>query len=115
MEAPGHLTSSPTDSIGVGEGRALPTSRSSIWPRCAPSPDLLDPAAGGRRTRRWRPGGSILPLAPRRRLALILTRQALPTLDRAKYASAEGVARGAYILADADDGKPEVLSARQRQ
>jgi transketolase len=42
-------------------------------------------------------------------VALILTRQAVPVLDRAKYASAEGVARGAYILADADDGKPEVL------
>ena len=42
-------------------------------------------------------------------VALILTRQAVPTLDRAKYASAEGVQRGAYILADADDGKPEVL------
>ncbi len=41
--------------------------------------------------------------------ALILTRQALPTLDRTKYASAEGVKRGAYVLADADDGKPEVL------
>jgi transketolase len=42
-------------------------------------------------------------------VALILTRQALPTLDRTKYAAAAGVARGAYVLADADDGKPEVL------
>jgi transketolase len=42
-------------------------------------------------------------------VALILTRQALPTLDRIKYASAEGVRRGAYILADAADAKPEVL------
>ena len=42
-------------------------------------------------------------------VALILTRQALPTLDRTKYAAAEGVRRGAYVLADADDGKPEVL------
>ena len=41
--------------------------------------------------------------------ALILTRQALPTLDRTKYASADGVKRGAYVLADADDRKPEVL------
>ena len=41
--------------------------------------------------------------------ALILTRQALPTLDRTKYASAEGVARGAYILADAEGGKPQVI------
>ncbi len=40
---------------------------------------------------------------------LILTRQAVPTLDRTKYASAGGVAKGAYILADAPDGKPEVI------
>src|SRR5262249_14302445 len=41
--------------------------------------------------------------------ALILTRQDLPTLDRDKYAPASGLARGAYILADAPDGKPDVL------
>jgi transketolase len=41
--------------------------------------------------------------------ALILTRQALPTLDRTKYAAASGVAKGAYVLADADDCKPEVV------
>jgi len=42
-------------------------------------------------------------------VALILTRQALPTLDRAKYASASGLGRGAYVLADAPHGKPDVL------
>ena len=42
-------------------------------------------------------------------VALILTRQALPTLDRAKYAAASGLARGAYVLADAPNGKPDVL------
>lgn len=41
--------------------------------------------------------------------ALILSRQALPVLDRTTYASADGVAEGAYILADADDGKPDLL------
>ena len=40
---------------------------------------------------------------------LVLTRQALPTLDRAKYATAEGLARGAYILADAPNGRPDVI------
>ena len=40
---------------------------------------------------------------------LVLTRQALPTLDRTKYASASGLAQGAYVLADAPDGKPDVL------
>ena len=42
-------------------------------------------------------------------VVLILTRQAVPTLDRTKYASADGLRRGAYILADADDAKPQVL------
>lgn len=40
---------------------------------------------------------------------LILSRQALPTLDRKKYASASGVAQGAYILADAPSKEPEVI------
>ena len=34
-------------------------------------------------------------------VALVLTRQALPTLDRTKYAPASGLAKGAYVLADA--------------
>lgn len=42
-------------------------------------------------------------------VALILSRQALPTLDRKKYAAASGLTRGAYVLADAPNGKPEVL------
>jgi transketolase len=40
---------------------------------------------------------------------LVLSRQPLPTLDRRKYAAASGVARGAYVLADAPDGNPEVI------
>ena len=40
---------------------------------------------------------------------LILSRQALPTLDRRKYSAASGVARGAYVLGDAPDGNPEVI------
>ncbi len=42
-------------------------------------------------------------------VALVLTRQALPTIDRTKYASAAGLCKGAYILADAKDGQPEVI------
>jgi transketolase len=42
-------------------------------------------------------------------VVLILTRQAIPTLDRTKYAAASGVANGAYVLADAPDGCPDVL------
>ena len=40
---------------------------------------------------------------------LALSRQPLPTLDRSKYAPAAGVARGAYVLADAPGGNPEVI------
>jgi len=40
---------------------------------------------------------------------LVLTRQALPTVDRAKYAPASGVARGAYVLADAPGGGPDII------
>src|SRR5438034_9306675 len=41
--------------------------------------------------------------------AMVLSRQPLPTLDRSKYAPASGVAQGAYILADAPGGNPEVI------
>ena len=40
---------------------------------------------------------------------LALSRQALPTFDRGKYASAAGVARGAYVMADASGGSPEII------
>jgi transketolase len=40
---------------------------------------------------------------------LVFSRQPMPTLDRSKYASASGVAKGAYVLADADGGKPDVI------
>lgn len=41
--------------------------------------------------------------------ALVLTRQNVPTLDRTEYASAEGLIRGAYILTDAPNGKPDII------
>jgi transketolase len=41
--------------------------------------------------------------------ALVLTRQALPTLDRSIHAPASGLARGGYVLADAQSGPPEVI------
>ena len=40
---------------------------------------------------------------------LVLSRQKLPVFDRSRYASAAGVARGAYVMADAEDGKPKVI------
>lgn len=44
-----------------------------------------------------------------RPVCLVLSRQALPTLDRTRYAPAAGLAKGGYVLADAPDGKPHVL------
>jgi transketolase len=41
--------------------------------------------------------------------ALVLSRQAMPTLDRTKFAAASGVAKGAYVLGDAPGGKPDVI------
>jgi transketolase len=41
--------------------------------------------------------------------SLVLTRQTMPTYDRTKYAPASGVAKGAYVLADVDGGKPDVI------
>jgi transketolase len=41
--------------------------------------------------------------------AIVLSRQALPTIDRTKYAPATGLAKGAYVLADAPGGKPDVI------
>jgi transketolase len=40
---------------------------------------------------------------------LVLSRQPLPTLDRTEYAPAAGVSRGAYVLADAPGGRPEII------
>ena len=46
--------------------------------------------------------------AAKRPVALILTRQNVPTLDRTQFAAADGLRRGAYILADAANGKPDL-------
>ena len=42
-------------------------------------------------------------------VCLILSRQNMPTLDRTKYAAATGLTKGAYVLADAEGGKPDVI------
>ncbi len=42
-------------------------------------------------------------------VALVLTRQDVPTLDRNRYASAAGLKRGAYVLAEAANGRPEII------
>jgi transketolase len=94
------------DSIGVGEdGPTHQPVEQLASLRAIPGLITLRPADANEVVEAWR---VIMPFR-HEPVALVLTRQALPTLDRKKYASAEGVRRGAYILADAADGKPDVL------
>ncbi|HYA21540.1 MAG TPA: transketolase [Burkholderiales bacterium] len=94
------------DSIGVGEdGPTHQPVEQLVSLRAIPGLITLRPADANEVVEAWR----VIMQFRHEPVALILSRQALPTVDRAKYASAKGVQRGAYILADADDGKPEVL------
>lgn len=94
------------DSIGVGEdGPTHQPVEQLASLRAIPGLITLRPADANEIVEAWR---MIMQLR-HQPVALILSRQALPTLDRARYAPAAGVAQGAYVLADALDGQPEVL------
>ncbi|MGN6414584.1 transketolase [Flexivirga sp.] len=93
------------DSIGLGEdGPTHQPIEHLAALRAIPGLDVVRPADANETAVAWR---TILEHTDRP-AALILSRQALPTLDRTEYASAEGVARGAYIVADTD-GTPDVI------
>jgi transketolase len=94
------------DSIGVGEdGPTHQPVEQLASLRAIPGLIVLRPADANETVEAWR----VIIQLQHEPVALILTRQAVPTLDRGRYASAEGVQRGAYVLADANDGKPDVL------
>ena len=94
------------DSIGVGEdGPTHQPVEQLASLRAIPGLIVLRPADANEMAEAWK----VIMQLHHEPAAIILTRQALPTIDRTKYASAEGVARGAYVLADAPDGKPDVL------
>ena len=95
------------DSIGVGEdGPTHQPVEQLASLRAVPGLRVIRPADAGEVVEAWK----VIMQLTHEPSALILTRQALPTIDRTKYASAEGLARGAYVLADAPDGKqPDVL------
>jgi transketolase len=94
------------DSIGVGEdGPTHQPVEHLASLRAIPGLITVRPADANEAVEAWR----VIMQFRHEPVALILTRQALPTLDRTKYAAAAGVQHGAYVLADADDGKPEVL------
>jgi transketolase len=94
------------DSIGVGEdGPTHQPVEQLIALRAVPGMITLRPADANEVTEAWR----VIIGLKRRPACLVLSRQPLPTLDRTRYAPAAGVARGAYVLADAENGRPEVL------
>jgi len=94
------------DSIGVGEdGPTHQPIEQLASLRAIPGLITLRPADANETVEAWR----AIAQFRHEPVALILSRQALPVLDRTKYAPAEGLRRGAYVLADAGDDQPQVL------
>ena len=92
------------DSIGVGEdGPTHQPVEHLASLRAVPGLMVMRPADANEVRAAWK----VIMELHHEPAALVVTRQALPTLDRSRYASADGVARGAYVLADAPDGKPD--------
>ncbi|MGA9675432.1 MAG: transketolase [Mycobacterium sp.] len=94
------------DSIGVGEdGPTHQPVEQLISLRAIPGLLVFRPADANEVVETWR----IVTAVRHEPAALILSRQALPTLDRSTFAPATGVARGAYVLAEADTETPDVI------
>ena len=94
------------DSIGVGEdGPTHQPVEQLISLRAIPGLLVFRPADANEVVETWR----IVTALRHEPAALILSRQALPTLDRTIFAPASGVARGGYVLAEADGGTPQVI------
>ncbi len=94
------------DSIGLGEdGPTHQPIEQLAALRAIPNTTVLRPGDANEVVEAWKLAVQI----NRGPVLLVLTRQAVPTLDRTKYASAAGVAKGAYVLADAPGGKPQVI------
>jgi transketolase len=94
------------DSIGVGEdGPTHQPVEQLASLRAIPGFMVLRPADANEVTEAWK----VVMQLRHEPAALILTRQALPTIDRTKYAPASGVAKGAYVIAEAKGGTPELI------
>jgi transketolase len=94
------------DSIGVGEdGPTHQPVEQLIALRSIPGLITLRPADASEVTEAWR----VIMRLRHQPACLVLSRQALPTLDRARYAPAAGVSRGAYIMADAENSAPSII------
>jgi len=94
------------DSIGVGEdGPTHQPIEQLISLRSIPNLITLRPGDANEVIEAWR----LIMQLRHNPAVLVLSRQALPTLDRTRYAPASGLAKGGYILADSGGGKPEIL------
>ncbi len=94
------------DSIGLGEdGPTHQPIEQLAGLRAMPGLMLMRPADANEVVEAWK----VIMKLQHEPALLVLSRQAVPTFDRTKYGAASGVAQGGYILADAPDGKPEVI------
>jgi transketolase len=94
------------DSIAVGEDGSThqPVEQLAAL-RAIPNLDVIRPCDANETAAAWR----VAVETRDRPVALILSRQNLPTLDRGRFAAADGLQRGAYILADAPNGNPDLI------
>ena len=94
------------DSISLGQdGPTHQPIEQLVSLRAIPGMMVIRPADANETAEAYR---LVVPLT-NRPAALILSRQALPILDRSKLAPASGLAKGAYVLAEAEGGKPDVI------
>ena len=94
------------DSIAVGEdGPTHEPVEQLASLRAIPNLTVIRPADANETAEAWK----VAAQSEKHPVLLALTRQDLPTLDRTRYASADGVRQGAYVLSDAKDGKPTLI------
>ena len=94
------------DSIGLGEdGPTHQPVEQLASLRAIPGLDVIRPADANEVAEAWR----VALDRGHQPVALVLTRQDVPVLDRSKYAPASGLRRGGYVLADSEGGDPEVI------
>ncbi|MEO5607176.1 MAG: transketolase C-terminal domain-containing protein, partial [Polaromonas sp.] len=94
------------DSIAVGEdGPTHQPVEQLAGLRAMPNLSLIRPGDANETAVAWR----VALEASDQPVVLVLTRQELPTLDREKFACADGLRQGAYVLSDAPDGKPDLI------
>jgi transketolase len=94
------------DSIGLGEdGPTHQPVEQLAGLRAMPHLDVIRPADANEVTEAWK----VALNRTHNPVAMVMTRQNVPVFDRSRYASAEGVQRGGYVLADPEEGEPELI------